>query len=221
VGITGANSVAAEDGALLMVHNEGNISLMTMMQTHIIIVGVDKMVSTLEDAMSVVKLETIYATGKKVPAYMNVISSPSKTADIEQVLLKDMYGAKRVIVVLLDNGRTRALKEAPEILWCIGCGSCVVNCPVYNVSGPEFGYLRHLGGRGVVFSKYSKNQETAIKSGLFNCTLCSECTLECPVDIPTSKLIENLRVECVKSGHTIEKHREIKDNILKKGSPFT
>lgn len=220
VGVTGANSLAAEDGSVVMVHNEGNISLVSMLDIHIVIVGVDKLVRTIEDAVSVVKLETIYATGKTVPAYMNVISSPSKTADIEQVLLKDMYGARRVVVVLLDNGRTKALEDCPECLYCIGCGGCVVNCPIYNALGYEFGYRRHLGGRGVVFSRYLRDKKECFQSGLFTCTLCGLCTLECPMEIPTNHLIEELREDSVKSGFCLEKHKKISKKIRDKGSPF-
>ena len=111
IGITGANSIAADDGSILTVHNEGNITMVSMLDTHIIIAGIDKLVETIEDTISVVKLETIFASGKEVPSYMNVISSPSKTADIEQILLKDMYGARRVVLILLDNGRLKAIKE--------------------------------------------------------------------------------------------------------------
>ncbi len=220
VGITGANSVAASDGALLMVHNEGNISMISLLDVHIILVGIDKVVSTLEDAVSVVKLETIYATGKKTPAYMNVVSSPSKTADIEQELLKDMYGARRVVVVFLDNGRRELLQEGAESLWCIGCGSCIVNCPVYSVTGPEFGYRRHLGGRGVVMSRYIEDEATCTDSGLFKCTLCGNCTRECPLEIPTSQIMELLRRECVEEGLHIQEHRVILDNIKKRGSAY-
>ncbi|MGB9980632.1 LUD domain-containing protein [Methanobacterium sp.] len=220
VGITGANSVAAEDGALVMVHNEGNISLVSMKDTHIIVVGIDKLVRTVEDAVSVVKLETIFATGKKIPAYMNVITSPSKTADIEQVLLKDMYGAKRVIVILLDNGRSEALKENKECLLCIGCGSCIVSCPVYNVTGSDFGYRGYLGGRGIVLSNFITDNKTCFDSGLFKCTLCGLCTLECPVNINTNKLIEKLRGQSVKSGVCPDQHHGTTEKIKKQGSPF-
>ncbi|MFA0832542.1 MAG: LUD domain-containing protein [Methanobacterium formicicum] len=219
VGITGANSVAAEDGSLVMVHNEGNISLLTMMDLHIILVGIDKLVPTVEDAISVVKLETIYATGKKVPAYMNVISSPSKTADIEQIILKDMYGAKRVVVVFLDNGRTQALEEKEKCLWCIGCGACIVNCPVYTTLGPEFGYLRHLGGKGIVLSHFIDG-EVSYDSGLYKCTLCGQCTMECPVEIPINDMLEDLRKESVKEGKYPEEHGNIRNNIKKSGTPF-
>lgn len=220
VGITGANSVAAHDGALLMVHNEGNITLVSMKDIHIVVVGIDKLVRTVEESVSVVKLETIFATGKKIPAYMNVISSPSKTADIEQILLKDMYGAKRVIVILLDNGRSKILEEYPECLLCIGCGSCIVSCPVYNVTGNEFGYKGYLGGRGISFSRFIKDPKTCFDSGLFKCTACGQCTLECPVNIKTNKIIEKLRAESVKKGIFPDKHGKTAEKIKKEGSPF-
>jgi iron-sulfur cluster protein len=220
IGITGANSVAAEDGSLLMVHNEGNISLLTMLDLHIVLVGIDKLVPTLEEAVSVVKLETIYATGKTVPAYMNVVSSPSKTADIEQIILKDMYGAKRVVLVFLDNGRSRALQEKEECLWCIGCGACIVNCPVYTTLGPDFGYLRHLGGRGIVMSYFIDNDEVCYESGLYKCTLCGLCSVECPVEMPIYDMLEDLRGESVKMGLYPEKHGMIRDNLKTTRSPF-
>ncbi len=220
VGITGANSAAAEDGALVMVHNEGNISLVSMKDTHIIVVGIDKLVRTVEDAVSVVKLETIFATGKKIPAYMNVITSPSKTADIEQVLLKDMYGAKRAIVILLDNGRIEALKNNKECLLCIGCGSCIVSCPVYNVTGSDFGYRGYLGGRGIVLSHFITDNKTCFDSGLFKCTLCGLCTSECPVNIKTNEMIEKLREQSVKSGVCPDEHHGTCEKIKKQGSPF-
>lgn len=220
IGITGANSVAADDGSILTVHNEGNINLVSMLDTHIVLVGIDKFVETIEDAVSVVKLETIYATGKTVPAYMNIISSPSKTADIEQILLKNMYGSRRLIIVLLDNGRMKAVEDGGECLLCIGCGSCIVSCPIYKVVGYEFGYRRHLGGRGVVLSNFIDGLESSFDSGLFNCTLCGLCTVECPVGIRTNVLMEKLRNIAVKSDLKLLIHENIKEKVKKNGSPF-
>ena len=220
IGITGANSVAAEDGSILTVHNEGNINLVSMLDIHIIIVGIDKLVETIEDAVSVVKLETIFASGSTVPAYMNVISSPSKTADIEKILLKNMYGPRRVVVILIDNGRMDAIKEGGECLLCIGCGSCIVTCPIYNEIGNEFGYKRYLGGRGVVLSRFIEGNEACFDSGLFTCTLCGLCTDKCPVGIKTNNLIKNLRNDSVDLDIVVDEHKSIKDRIKKNGSPF-
>lgn len=220
IGITGANTIAAEDGSLIMVHNEGNINMVAMKDIHIIVAGIDKLVRTVEEGISVVKLETIYATGKTAPAYMNVISSPSKTADIEQVLLMGMYGAKRVVLILLDNGRRKALEEFEECLLCIGCGSCIVSCPVYNVTGYEFGYKGYLGGRGIAFSRFIKDMDICYDSGLFKCTGCGLCTLECPVNIKTNLMIEKLRKKSVDNDIHPEKHVEAAGRIKTKGHPF-
>lgn len=217
IGISGANAIASEEGSCVMVHNEGNISIVSLKDLHIIVAGIDKIVPTLEDAISLVKLETIFATGSYVTSYMNVISGPSKTADIEKKLLKNMYGAERVVVILLDNGRSQA---TPECLYCIGCGNCVVHCPVYNAVGNEFGFNNYLGGRGVAMSKFIEDDETCFNSGLYMCTLCGLCTLNCPVAIPTNEIIENMRKQSTEVGFYPKAHEKIKDNVSKKGSPF-
>ena len=217
VGISGANAIASEEGSLVMVHNEGNISIVSLKDLHIIVAGIDKIVPSLEDAISVVKLETIFATGSYVTSYMNVISGPSKTADIEKKLLKNMYGAEKVVVILLDNGRSEA---TPECLYCIGCGNCVVHCPVYNAVGNEFGFNNYLGGRGVAMSKFIEDDETCFNSGLYMCTLCGLCTLNCPVAIPTNEIIENMRKLSSDAGFYPKAHGIIKDNVSRNDSPY-
>ena len=217
VGISGANSIASEEGSVVMVHNEGNISIVSLMDLHIIVAGIDKIVPTLEDAISVVKLETVFATGNFVTSYMNVVSGPSKTADIEKKLIKNMYGAERVVVILLDNGRSQAIEEC---LYCIGCGNCIVHCPVYNAVGNEFGFNNYLGGRGVAMSKFIEDDEACFNSGLYMCTLCGLCTLNCPLSIPTNEILENMRKLSADVGFYPRAHGMIKDNVDKRDSPY-
>ena len=217
VGISGANAIASEEGSLVMVHNEGNISIVSLKDLHIIVAGIDKIVPTLEDAISIVQLETIFATGSYVTSYMNVISGPSKTADIEKKLIKNMYGAERVVVILLDNGRSEAIEEC---LYCIGCGNCIVHCPVYNAVGNEFGFNNYLGGRGVAMSKFIEDDETCFNSGLYMCTLCGLCTLNCPLSIPTNEILENMRKLSTDVGFYPRAHGKIKDNVSKNDSPY-
>lgn len=217
VGISGANAIAAKEGSIVMAHNEGNISIVSLKDLHIIVVGIDKIVPTLEDAISVVKLETLFATGNYVTSYMNVISGPSKTADIEKKLLKNMYGAERVVVILLDNGRSEAIEEC---LYCIGCGNCIVHCPVYNSVGNEFGFNNYLGGRGVAMSKFIEDDETCFNSGLYMCTLCGLCTLNCPLSIPTNEILENMRKLSTDIGFYPKAHGKIKDNVSQNNSPY-
>ena len=217
IGISGSNSIAAEDGAFLTVHNEGNISLVQNKKLHIVVAGIDKLVPSVEDSVSVAKLETAYAIGKPLSSYINIVAGPSKTADIEKKLLKNMYGAEKVAVILLDNGRKEAIKEC---LWCIGCGSCVLCCPVYNVVGNKFGYNSYLGGRGVAISKYLQGNQVSVDSGLYMCTLCGMCTENCPVLTPTYEIIEDLRTAAQKEGLSKDPHKRIRNNIKDNGSPY-
>ena len=217
VGISGANAIASEEGSCVMVHNEGNISLVSLKDLHIIVAGIDKIVPTLEDAIALVKLETIFATGSYVTSYMNVVSGPSKTADIEKKLIKNMYGAERVVVIFIDNGRSDAVDEC---LYCIGCGNCIVHCPVYNAVGNEFGFNNYLGGRGVAMSKFIEDDEVCFNSGLYMCTLCGLCTLNCPLAIPTNEILENMRKLSSEIGFYPKAHGKIRENVSKKNSPY-
>ncbi|MDH3365694.1 MAG: LUD domain-containing protein, partial [Thermoplasmata archaeon] len=186
VGITGANAIAAREGALVIVHNEGNASMCASLPgKHIVVTTPEKVVPSLRDAMDLISLQVYYSTGKVTSAYINVISGPSYTADIEKRIFKGMHGPKEVIVVLVDDGRLSAVDREP--LYCIGCGSCLTRCPVYGIIGPVFGTQGHMGGQGVHLLSSTEKLQDAHDAGLFLCTSCGECKEACPVDIDTKK----------------------------------
>jgi L-lactate utilization protein LutB len=192
VGITGANAITACEGAVVIVHNEGNAALCAMRpDKHIVVTTPDKIVPDLEDAMNLTKLQTYLSTGKVVSSYINIITGPSYTADIEKQLYKGMHGPKEVVVVFVDDGRLSA--EDREAQYCIGCGMCLLHCPVYGVLGPEFGPSGHKGGQGVYLVGSRGRLDESLDSGLYLCTSCGACAEVCPARIDTKKGLITVR----------------------------
>ena len=183
IGISGTNAIAAEDGAFVMVHNEGNISIVQSKKLHIVVAGIEKLVPTIEDCVSIAKLETAYATGKTTTSYMNIVSGPSKTADIEKKLLKNMYGAEKVALILLDNGRKEAYLGGRGIAlakylkgdeasvdsglyMCTLCGICTENCPVATPTNEMIENLRDTTQKdGFAREEHKKIRDNINESG--------------------------------------------------------
>jgi len=127
VSLTSANAIAADDGSIVLIENEGNISIITRAtEKHIVLVGIQKIVSTVHDALSVVKIQQRITNVDA--GYISFISSPSNTADIQGKKVLGMYGAKEVVVILVDDWRTKAVRENlfyKDIIKCISCKSWV------------------------------------------------------------------------------------------------
>lgn len=199
VGITGANAIAACEGAVVIVHNEGNASKCAMLpDKHIIMTTPDKVVPNLDDAINVTKLQTYLSTGKIISSYINIITGPSYTADIEKQVYKGMHGPREVLIVFVDDGRLFAKDR--EAQYCIGCGECLLYCPTYNVLGPDFGSPGHMGGQGVYLQGSRGDVDGAVDSGLYLCTSCGQCREVCPSSIDTKKGIIDTRAIAFDSG---------------------
>lgn len=196
IGIIGANAIAAEEGAIVLLHNEGNATQVAMRPGKLIIMtGIDKVYPNLEEAINLAKLQTFYATGVIITSFINIISGPSKTADIEKQLVKGVHGPQSVHLILLDNGRSKiAQGDFRELLYCIGCGECLLECPAYYVYGNKFAVGHQLGGRGVVYSCMTQGQMQHLPTReLYSCVTCGRCKKKCPVGIDTPGLISELR----------------------------
>lgn len=194
IGISGANVVSADTGTLYLIENEGNIRLSTSAPPiHIALVGMEKLVPTLGDAFKVAEVTWRYAN-YTVPGYVSLISSPSKTGDIEKVTTFGAHGPKELHVIFIDDGRTELAKHPilRQALYCLRCGGCLYECPVFAVTAGYFGD-RYFTAIGAVWAAtVSQNMEKAA-SIAYTCLTCGRCKVRCPVEIDGPEMIIELR----------------------------
>ena len=196
VGISGANLAIAESGTLVIVSNEGNARLVTSLPpVHIALVTTEKFVETMEQAVTLIKALTTASAGLKLTSYVSFITGPSKTTDIEKELVVGVHGPQEVHIVIIDNGRLdiAADKDLEEILYCLKCGGCMLQCPVFQaVGGHVFGGTVYPGGIGILLTAITRSPEEASRL-LDLCADCKKCEDFCPVGIPTSKILLKLK----------------------------
>jgi L-lactate dehydrogenase complex protein LldF len=186
VGITGANMLVAETGSVVLVTNEGNADLtQTLPRVQIVIASLEKVVPTLEDATTILRVLARSATGQEQSVYTTFTTGPRRPDDAD--------GPEQFHVVLLDNGRTGMLgSEFREVLRCIRCGACVNHCPVYAaIGGHAYGWV-YSGPIGAVLTPNLIGIEEA--GHLPNAsTLCGRCENVCPMRIPLPRMLRQLR----------------------------
>jgi len=186
VGITGANFLIAETGSSIIVTNEGNGDLtQNLTRVHIVLASIEKIVPTLEDASTLLRLLARSATGQEFSTYTTVSSGPRRPEDTD--------GPEEYHVILLDNGRSNMLgTEFQDMLRCIRCGACFNHCPVYGaVGGHAYGWV-YGGPMGSVLTPTLIGVEEA--GNLPNAsTFCGRCESVCPMRIPLPKMMRHWR----------------------------
>ncbi len=194
IGMSGANVVAADTGTLFIIENEGNARLSTgLPPVHIALVGLEKLVPTLGDAFKVAEVTWRYAN-YTIPSYVSLVSGPSKTGDIEKVTTYGAHGPREFHVIFMDAGRTELAKHPilREALYCLRCGGCLYECPVYAVTTGHFGDKCFAGIGAVWAATISKNIEKA-SAIAYTCLTCGRCKVRCPVEIDTPAMCIELR----------------------------
>ena len=186
VGITGANFLIAETGTSVIVTNEGNGDLTQVLpKVHIVIASLEKVVPTLEDATSILRVLARSATGQEFSTYTTFSTGPRRPDDAD--------GPEQYHVILLDNGRSNMLgSEFQDMLRCIRCGACMNHCPVYHaVGGHAYGWV-YPGPMGSVLTPNLIGVEEA--GHLPNAsTFCGRCESVCPMRIPLPKMMRHWR----------------------------
>ena len=184
IGISGANVFAADTGTMIIIENEGNIRLSTSLPpVHIAVIGMEKLVPTLHEAYKVAEVTWRYAN-YTVPGYVSMISSPSKTGDIEKVTTFGAHGPKELHVIFLDDGRTELAKDPilSQALHCLRCGGCLYECPVYALTAGHFGDKYFTANGAVWAATISKKPEKAAAIA-YTCLTCGRCKVRCPMAI--------------------------------------
>lgn len=196
IGVTGANFIISDIGAVAVTENEGNARLTCAFpKTHIVVVGIEKVIPSLTDLALFWPLLSTFGTGQKITTYNSVVSGPRQPGESD--------GPEEMIVILLDNGRTNIL-ESPvqrESLYCIRCGACLNACPIYkNIGGHAYG-ATYSGPIGSVITPHLQGMKD-FKHLSFASSLCGNCTEVCAVKINLHELLLENRKESVEEGHT-------------------
>lgn len=189
MGITGANFVVAETGTVVIVTNEGNGRMCTSMpRVHVAITGMEKLVPSMEDLGTFLRLLIRSATGQRITSYVTAVTGPSRGSDED--------GPEEFHLVIVDNGRSRLLAnpELRESLYCIRCGACLNACPVYRkVGGHAYGWV-YPGPIGAIVSPILTGLGDA-KDLPYASSLCGACREACPVRINIPRMLLVLRRE--------------------------
>ena len=189
VGLSGVNFAVADSGTLCLVENEGNGRMSTHVPpVHIAVMGLEKVVASLEEVAPLYALLTRSATGQAVSTYFNLIRGPRGSGE------KD--GPLAVHLVILDNGRSRIFAD-PQLratLRCIRCGACMNHCPVYTRIGGHAYEAVYPGPIGKILTPQIEG--VGVRHDLLHgSSLCGACSEVCPVEIPIPEILVRLRRE--------------------------
>ncbi|MFL5740827.1 MAG: LutB/LldF family L-lactate oxidation iron-sulfur protein [Flavisolibacter sp.] len=194
VGLTGANFIVADIGGIAITENEGNGRLSCAWpKTHIVVVGIEKVIPSMTDLALFWPLLATYGTGQRVTVYSSIVTGPRQVSEND--------GPEEMYVILLDNGRTNILanEKARESLYCIRCGACLNACPVYkNIGGHSYD-ATYSGPIGSVITPHLKDMGEW-KHLSYASSLCGNCTEVCAVKINLHELLLENRHEAVEEG---------------------
>jgi len=193
LGISGGNFLVAETGSGVIVTNEGNGRMVTTLpRVHVCITGIEKVIPTLEDFSTLLRLLTRSATGQPITNYVSLFTGSRGRQDRD--------GPEHMVFILVDAGRTNLIGgDMQEMLRCIRCGACMNHCPVYRaVGGHSYGWV-YPGPMGSVLTPSYVGLENALDLP-HAATLCGACSVVCPVKIPLPELLRTLREKQVDAG---------------------
>ncbi|SMO34939.1 LutB/LldF family L-lactate oxidation iron-sulfur protein [Melghirimyces algeriensis] len=195
IGITGCNFGVAESGSVVLVTNEGNARMSTTLpDTHIVVMGMERIAPRWRDLDVLLTMLTRSATGQKITSYVTALTGPRREGEAD--------GPKEMHVIVVDNGRSSMLGTGyQDVLHCIRCGACINVCPVYRqIGGHAYGGV-YPGPIGAVLTPLLEGFEGWTELP-YASSLCGACTDACPVRIPLHERLLDLRADEVETKQT-------------------
>lgn len=206
--ITGANFLVSNTGTIVLTENEGNIlKSSTFTPIHIIVAGIDKMITSMDELGVLLPLSSLYDSNNNVSSLYSCINKPLTQDDKVQ----------KLYLILLNNNRTNILSKDKQrnILSCIQCGACLEVCPIYNTVGGHTYENYNPGPVGSISLPLLKDiEETSHFCSL--CTLCGRCSEICPVNIPLKDLFLENRKDLVKLDKSLMGEKVFFNSLIKK-----
>lgn len=206
VGVTGANFLIADIGGISVTENEGNGLMTTAFpKVHIVLAGIEKIIPSMTQLGLFYPLLAAHGTGQQITAYNTIFTGPRQSNEVD--------GPEKMIVILLDNGRTAVYNdnEAYESLACIRCGACLNGCPVYKTIGGYTYDTTYSGPIGSVLTPFLRGFKDFSHLS-FASSLCGKCVDVCPVKIPLTDILLSNRRQSVE--HNLRPEAE---RLLMKG----
>ena len=167
VGISGANFGVAETGTVVVVESEGNGRMCTTLPPVLIsVLGIEKLLPRFEDLEVFLQLLPRSATGERMNPYTSLWTG---------VTAGD--GPQELHVILLDNGRTRVLRDevGRQALACIRCSACLNVCPVYERTGGHAYGSVYPGPIGAILAPQLEGLGGGTPSLPYASSLCGAC----------------------------------------------
>ena len=189
--VSGANFAVADTGTLVVVESEGNGRMcLTLPEVLVSVVGIEKVVPTWGDLDVFLQLLPRSSTGERMNPYTSTWSG-----------ITPGDGPQEMHVVLLDNGRTRALADevGRQALRCIRCSACLNVCPVYERTGGHAYGSVYPGPIGAILNPLLKGVgvDEQTDSLPYASSLCGACFDACPVRIDIPSVLVDLRAQVV------------------------
>ena len=193
MGVSGGNFLVADTGSVVLVTNEGNGRMGTILpRVHLAVVGIEKVIPRMADLPTFLRLLPRSASGQTISSYVSIVTGTRRAGDPE--------GPERMHILLLDCGRSAILEgKYREILKCVRCAACLNACPVYqSVGGHPYGWV-YSGPIGAVLTPLLVGLPEAAALPDAS-TLCGACADVCPVKIPLPDFLLELRSDIREQG---------------------